>query len=395
MATSIGQNPTSPANGSPPPIPPANPTSSLKRPHSELTTTSDTDLAPSSKRQKTAEWVVLDENCGEFRLIPDEVVYRILSHFNASTLLTVGITCKRFLYLADRAPMWQELCLNAKLSLEKVDSFRLAFLSAITKESPDAYLSKADFFSMGIHTKQNQNRALNCYMRALACLDHAINMDPVWENGIFSERQIETVFKKEALFLTNKEFDRSWFAPGQIQTTYDQLDHITATCPRLDQAARASLLHTVMRINDRHFQTLPILSIWNEFNTIRLDEQVSDQVRKTAKYMLSLFTVIKSTDRWEPRDFEEFKQSQRDLSDAERAKILKECIADRTALPWCSELAKWALVLMRLRNLTEEITDKEAYEMLESLKNAPYLFSNIDPELIEERMQAFRDQKRV
>ncbi len=394
--TPVGQGQSPVANGSLPPIPPANPTSSLKKSRSEPTTAPTLDLIPSSKRQKTTKWVVLDENCGAFRLIPDEVVYRIFSHLNASTLVRAGITCKRFLPIADRAPMWEELCLNAKLSLEKVDSFRLTFLSAIAKENPDAYLSKAHFFSRGTYTKENPIHTLDSYIRTLACLDHAINMDPVvWKEGSFSERQIETVFKKEALFLTNREFNRSQFAPGQIQTTYDQLKYIASNCPHKDKAARASILYTVMMMNDRDFPTVSISQIWAAFNTIRLDEQVSDQVRKTAKYMLSLFTVIKSTDRWEPRDFEEFKQSQRDLPNAERVKILKECIADPAAFTWCSELAKSSLAYIRFFNLTKEITDKEAYEMLESLKNTPYLFSEIDPEFIEERMQAFRNQNRV
>ncbi len=394
MTTPVGQGQPPVANGSL--SPPANPSSffSLKRPRSEPTTP-DTDLAPSSTRQKTTAWVVLDENCGDFRLIPDEVVYRIFSHLNASTLVRAGISCRRFLPIADRVPMWRELCLDAKLSIKEGDSFRLAFLSAIAKENPDAYIAKAYFFSMGAYTKENQSHVLGCYRRALSCLDHAINMDPVWEQNALSERQIEIVFKKEALFLTNQEFLRSWFAPGQIQTTYDQLDYIVS-CPHKDKAARASLLYTIMMMSDRDFPTLSISSVWDQLNTIRLDEQADDQVRKTAKYMLSFFSLIKPTTRWEQADFAQFIQSQRDLSHAERAKILKECIADPTALPWCNQVAKMSLVYMRLHNhSTEEITDKEAYGILESLKNAPHLFSSIDQELIEERMQAFRDQKRV
>ncbi len=394
MTTPVGQNPTPPANGSLPPSPPTSPSSSLKRPRSEPPATPDSDLIPSSKRQKTTEWVVLDENCGDFRLIPDEIVHRILSNFNASTLLTVGITCKRFLYLADRAPMWEELCLDAKLSLEKVDSFRLAFLSAIEKENPDAYISKADFFLTGKYTEVNQEHALACKTRALACLDHAINMETFSKNGVFSERQVEIVLKKEALFLNNMNFARSAFAPGQILITFEQLKHVIKTCPSQDQAARAGILNAVMSINDTS-RVVSYSSIWNTFHKIRLDEQVSDQVRKTAKYMLSILKCQKPQTRWARPDFTTFHQSNRDLPAAERAKILKECIADQTALPWCRELAKTTLAFLQLKRAAGGITDKEAFEMLEPLKNSFSQPSGLNLVSLESLMEQFRAQNRV
>ncbi len=98
--------------------------------------------------------------------------------------------------------------------------------------------------------------------------------------------------------------------------------------------------------------------------------------------------------RWDPADLARFRHNQGDLPDAERARILKKCLTDKAVFEWTHRLAKRYLAEIRLNRETEEITDQEAYEMLESLQNAP-LVTQIAKDEIKDLMKQFRDQKRV
>ncbi len=382
----VGSTPTFLTTSPLPLIPSADPSGSLKRPRPEF---SDSEEIHLSKRAKTDGRVVLDENCGSFRPIPDEVVNYILSCCKASALARIGTTCKRLFYLTDRAPMWRELCAIAKLSVKEGDSYRWEFLSAIRRENPDAYRSRACFFTMGKYTQVD-------HARALACWDHAINMEPfLTKNRAFSESQIDTVFQKGELFFNPFDFDKSTYAPGQIHALYDQLEHIFDTCSSKDKAAKAWLLHTVMQINDSQIM-LSYSAFWNVFHDIRHNQQVSDAVRNSAEYLLGLLVHFKPDNkRWNPEDLAQFRQNQGELPDAERGRILKKCLNDNTAPLWMHQVAKVQIADLRLLGTTEEITDKEAYEMLESLKNSTNLIPILYRAVLERIMQQFKDQKRI
>ncbi len=375
----VGSAPTSLTTGSLPPIPPADSSNAVKRTRSD---SSDSKEAPSSKRQKTDDWMVSCENSGNFCPIPDDVVNYILSCCKASALVQMGATCRRLLYLADRAPMWRELCAIAKLSVKEESSYRRAFLSAIAENNFDAHCSKAHFFSNGKYTAINNWRALTCW-------DQAINIDAFWHGPKFSERQIAVVLKKANLFFRFDDFAKSAFAPGQIDVLYGQLLHIITTCPAKDTVAEAHLLQRAMHINDVTLLAIPYSIIWNDFNTIRRDTQASQPVRDKAEYMLAFLSTFKLAHKWHAEDLTQFQQNQGDLPDAERAKIFKQCIKDSTAPLWCHQIAKILLVLLRRNHNIEEITDEEAYEMLQSLKNASSLISTIPMNTVDELIEEF------
>ncbi len=384
--TTIGSTPPLPANSSLPPISPVEPSNSIKRSHPE---TSDSERGPPSKRAKTDERAVLDENCGDFYLLPDLVAYQILSYCKASALVRVGVTCKRLFYIADRTPMWGELCSRAKLSVKEGDSYRWVFLSAMIEGNPKAYRSKAHFFATERYGRVD-------YVRALACLDRAINMEPfLTKDRAFSEPQIEAVFQKAEIFFHPFNFNRSAFAPGQINALYDQLRHIFHTCSSKNKTAKACVLHTVVQINDLGLAALSYSSIWNALNSIRQEQQASDEVRNAAEYLLAFLCQWKPDARWDPVDLAQFRQNRGNLPEAERSRILKKCLTDQAATRWMHQMAKMDLAMQRLYKKTEEITDKEAYEMLESLKNTPNRIPVILPDTLESVMQRFGDEKRI
>ncbi len=311
--------------------------------------------------------MILDENCGAFCPIPDDAIDLILSYCKASALVRMGTTCRRLFYLADRTPMWRELCHVAKLSVKEGASYRRAFLSAIARQTPDAYTSQACFFSNNKYTQVDK-------VRALACCDYAINMQPFSMNDCaFSERQIEAVFQKGELFFNPFDFKKSTLAPGQIDALYDQLGRMIETCSSKDKVAKARLLYMVIQINDLGLALLPYSYFWHACDGIRKDQQVSDEVRNAAEYLLAFLPKWKPDGRWEPTTLAQFRQNQGELSLAERGKIFKKCLNDQAATPWMHPMATIYLALMRVFKETEEITDEEACEMLESLKNSPSL----------------------
>ncbi len=383
--TTIGS--TSPTTGLPPPIAPTDSSNGVKRTRSE---SSNSEEAPPLKRPKIEERVVLDENCGDFCPIPAEVVNLILSYCKASALVRMGTTCRRLLYLADRAPMWRELCRIAKLSVKEGASYRLEFLSAIAQENFDAYHSKAHFFSAGRYIAVNK-------VRALACLDQAINSDIFWKGTTFSGRQVKAVCEKAQLFFTFEGFDRSAFAFGQIETIYSQLTAIITHSKSKDVIVNstARLFQTVMKINDHGLRAIAYSSIWNELNAIRRDKQAVERIRNGTEYMLAFLPYLKKDSRWEPADLTQFRQNRGGLSTRECGRILKKCIADNTTFLWCQQLAKGQLAGMRFKRQTEEITDQQAYEMLESLCNSPDLIRTIHWDKLQTYMKQFKDQKRV
>ncbi len=376
---------TSPTTGSPPPISLAEPSNGVKRTRSE---SSDSKETPPSKRPKIEEQVVLDKNCGDFYLIPSEVVNYILSCCKASALVRMGTTCKHLLYLADRAPMWAELCRTAKLSVKEGASYRLEFLSAMAGYEVGTLRSAAEFFSAGRYTAVNR-------VRALACWDLAIDIQTFWNGTAVSRQQGNAVLGKANLFFTFEGFQRSAFAFGQIETIYSQLTAIIAHSKSKDVIAKARLFQIVMKINDHGLGPIDYSSIWNALNAIERDEQVEEQTRDEIEYMLALLPYLKADGRWVPADLAQFRQNQGGLSDSECVRILKKCVADNTTFLWCRQLAKAHLARMRLEKRTEEITDQQAYEMLESLCNSPDLIRMNPPDTLQDCMKQFKDQKRV
>ncbi len=373
MTTPIG-------SGQPPPVNSSLP-ASAKPLHPEEATV--------PKKQKPDDWVVLCEHSGDFRPISDEVVNLMLSYCKASALVRMGTTCRRFLYLADRAPMWRELCKHAQLSVKENASCRLEFLSAITEEDIDAYSAKASFFINSNYIKPN-------WPYALDCLDHIINSDSFKKTSrLLSYRQIAAILRKGELFFRDSALDRSAFSPEQISSLYDQLKRMITSCPK-NMAAQANLQYTVMKINDFALGAIPYSSIWNTLNSIRLDIEAFDIDRNTAEYLLGLLCFWHEPRRWEPGDFRQFQQNGNDLPDTERSRILKKCLDDTILrYPWIHQLANVGIATMRFQKRTEEITDKQAYEILESLKNHPSRIRTISMNLIEHLMQVFRDQKRI
>ncbi len=388
MTTSIGSSQPPPTNSSLSAS--AEPSHSLKR---RLSASSDSEEAPVSKRQKIVDWMVLYENSGDFLPIPDNVVNLILSYCKASALVRMGTTCRRFLYFADRAPMWRELCKHAKLSVKENASYRLEFLSAIAEEDEDAYSAKAFFFTNSNYIKPN-------WPYALDCLDHIINNDSFKKtSGLLSMRQLAAILKKGELFFRDSPFDRSAFSPEQISSLYDQLECIVDRCSLQDMVAKAALQHTVMKINDSALAAISYTSCCYTLNSIRLDRRkFIDIHRNTAEYLLGVLCFWKEAGRWDHGDFSRFREFGNELPDAERSSILKKCLADITIdlhYPWILQLAKMGIATMRLQSKTEEITDKQAYEILESLKNNPSRIPTITMKTIEDLMQSFRDQKRI
>ncbi len=373
----VGSTPS--ANNQPSLIPPADPSHAVKRTRSE---SSLPEEAPPSKRQRTDDWMVLCENSGSFYPIPNEIINHILSCCKASALVRMGTTCRRFLYVTDRAPMWKELCEHAKLSVKEEASYRLAFLSAIAQDNFDAHCSRARFFSNGKYTNINN-------MRALTCWDQAINIDAFWNGTKFSDRQITAVLKKAKMFFSFEDFRKTAFVPGQIDTIYSQLESIITFSHSPKIAAQARLLQTVMKINDPTLIPITYSSIWNALNTIRQSEQAS-KVRDRAGYMQAFLRDFKQNHRWERSDLGQFRGRHLDLPNAERAKIFKQCIKDSTAPLWCHQIAKILLVLLRRSHNIEEITDEEAYEMLQSLKKAPFLISTISMNTVDVLIEEFR-----
>ncbi len=385
MAPPVGSSQTPPANSSLPEIPSTEPSHSLKR---RLSASSDFEEASASKRQKTDDWMVLCENSGHFYPIPDETIHLMLSYCKASALVRIGTTCRRFLYLADRAPMWQELCQRAKLSVKEHASHRLEFLAAIAEENADAYTAKALFFTTDKYITSNQRYAL-------AYLDHIINKNIFNDRSRFSQRQIDAVLEKERLFFNSIPIDRSLYSPGQISSLYEQLQYIITERPSQEKAAQACLYISVMEANDSQPLMITYSSIWYTFNSIRLNKKLSDSCRARAEYLLAVLPYFKENDRWEPADLAQFRQNGNELPDAEYVRILKKCLADEATEGWIHQLAKIAMPHLRFQRRTEEITDREAYQMLESLKNDRSLIPSIRRETLENLMQSFKDQKRI
>ncbi len=357
-----------------------------KRDCSEFSNSED---APPSKRQRTDGWLFLCENSGNFCPIPDETMNHMLSYCKASALGRIGTTCRWLLYLADRAPMWRELCLHAKLSVKEGASYRLEFLSAIAKEDYQAYMSKAHFFSTDKYTKVNK-------ARVLAYLDCAIAMDYFPDQSAFSERQIEAVFQKCHLFFEG--WRGELFIPGQIDPIYNQLKIIKQTHPDCSGSLSrtASVFFMFMHIKQIS-KALPLrYSVcWNELNKIRLDKDESHSNRQTAKFLLS-FMPLSSPTKWVGRNLAAFRNHPGDLPEAERVEIFQELLADAEIPSYIREDAKYLMANMRLENRTEKITDQEACDMLESLTNVFRISSNPRSlARIQAKIQAFRDQGRV
>ncbi len=383
--TAIPPNSPSPINGSLPGAPPTAPSDSGKRSRSE-----PSEGEPALKRQKIEACdaaVALCENSGAFCPVPSDLVHRILSYCKASALVRMGTTCQRLFYLADRAPMWQGLCLRAKLSVKEHASHRLEFLAAIGRGDFEACIAKGLFFNNGKYTRIDKKRSFSCF-------DHAIQMEPLLQNTAFSERQIDAILFKASEFFGVRDLQRSEFAPGQIDLLYSQLTHLIATCPARDKVAKAHLYQTCMQLNDAALGVIPYSFIWNAFNQIRHDKGAKEVDRNRAEYMLCFLPRCKQDVGWNLIDLAQFRHNQGDLPDAERARILKKGLNDKIAPEWLHRLVKHYLAEMRLNRQTEEITDKEAYEMLESLKNSP-LTPEIGKTQIKDFMQQFKDQKRV
>ena len=273
------------------------------------------------------------------------------------------------------------MCQHAKLSVKEEASYRLAFLSAIAQDNFDAHCSRARFFSNGKYTNINK-------MRALTCWDQAINIDAFWNGTKFSDRQITAVLKKARMFFSFEDFRKTAFVPGQIDTIYSQLESIITFSHSTKIAAQAILLQTVMKINDPALMAIRYSSIWNALNIIRQSEQAS-KVRDRAEYMLAFLPAFKQNHRWERADLGQFRGRHLDLPNAERIRIFKQCIADSTAPLWSHQIAKIQLVLLRRKQNIEEITDEEAYEMLQSLEKAPFLISSIPMKTVEELLGEF------
>ncbi len=215
--------------------------------------------------------MALCENSGAFYPISAEVIHLILSYCRASALVRMGITCQRLLYLADRAPMWQKLCRHAKLSVKKDASYRLEFLAAIGRGDFGAHVAKGNFFYKGTYIQIDNGRGFSCF-------DHAIQMEPFSKDRTFSERQIHVILLKASDFFSFLTFQRSAFAPGQIDLLYSQLQHLIATCPAGNKVAQARLYQTAMRLNDSGLGVILYSSIWNAFNQIRHDKEASEVV---------------------------------------------------------------------------------------------------------------------
>ncbi len=376
--TAVGPpSPPSPQSPTPESAPP------VKRTRSDSSALADSDRA--SKRQKTDNRGVLYENSGDFYPIPDEVIQRLFSYLRASPLVLAGITCRRLLHLADRASMWKELCARAQLPVAEGASYRLEFLSAIHMENPDAYISKAYFFSTGGYAQRNK-------IRALAFLDHAINTDTFLEKNALSERQIKAVFQKKGFFRDpTSMFSPFKYAPGQITTLQAQLTQILTTCPLGTVQSTVILFQLFLLMKDAsNTGHIPYSIIWKGLNSARLDERASERDRRTASYALCFMPAL-SRARWDPADLAHFQANHCGLSYEESIEILKECMADPGATKTERQFAKY--LMLRTHQYvkpTQLMTDQEAYALLESLNNERYLCRAIDRKELESMMKKLK-----